>query len=85
MGKVLVFITKCNHKKVAVWFDDENEAKAYLVDTYRREIKIVPYYDYKESYITENGEYAQIAAGIYSTKIYLCNEFKYKSKYRKIK
>lgn len=85
MGKVLVFITKCNHKKVAVWCDDENEAKEYLVDTYRREIKVVPYYDYKESYITEDEEYAQIAAGIYSTKIYLCKEFKYKSKYRKIK
>lgn len=85
MGKILVFIAKSNHMKKAVWFDEEDDAKEYLVDTYRREIKIVPYYDYKESYITEDGEYAQIAAGIYSTKIYLCKDFKYESKYRKIK
>ena len=77
---VMVLVKNGNRNCKVLFFKERDEAKAYIIETYRNEIKKAPFYDYNNSYITNDQTYAQVNAGIYSVKIML---YKNRKKYKK--
>lgn len=73
---IMVLVKNGNKNCKVLFFKERDEAKSYIVDTYRNEIKKAPFYDYNNSYISKDHTYAQISAGVYSVKIMLCKNQK---------
>ena len=72
--QVLVVIKKGNRSSQVNYFKERREAQKFIANLYREEIKKAPFYDYNNSYIIEEQTYAQISAGLYSVKFFLCED-----------
>ena len=66
-----VVITKSNRVKEIVSLESQDDAISYVEEKYLYYIKMVPRYDYKNSFIKDDRSLAVISAGIFSVKIML--------------
>lgn len=74
---VLVVMKKGNRNCEALWFEHENEAKDFIVQKYRESIKKAPFYDFENSYISDEHTYAKVTSGLSSIKLMLCKNIRH--------
>lgn len=75
MDMVLVIVERSNRVRKGIWFENEEIAKNFIIDKYMRDMDKAPFYDPQQSYISDDRHYAQVRAGMFSTKMILVKDF----------
>lgn len=73
MKKTSVIIVYSNKKAEVVECSNISDATEYMKQRYIEEIRKAPFYDYEHSFISRSFKYAQVSAGVFGVKMWICN------------
>ena len=77
MKKTSVIIIHSNKKAEVVECSNISDATEYMKQRYIEEIRKAPFYDYEHSFISRSFKYAQVSAGVFGVKMWVCNNSRY--------
>ena len=85
MKPILIVITETvNPTNIKAFrFYDRDSATEFLKETYTNIIREIELYDYENSYITKEFDFAQVSSGINTYRIFLCDNITEVSKTQK--
>ena len=77
MKRIRVIVIGTNKKAEVIKCLNINEAKEYIKAKYVEEIRKAPFYDYEHSFVSRSFKYAQVSAGVFGVKMWICNNSRY--------
>ena len=77
MKKVSVIIIHSNKRAEVIECSNISAATEYMKQRYVDEIRKAPFYDYEHSFISRNFKYAQVSAGVFGVKMWICCNSRY--------
>lgn len=77
MKKTRVIIVQSNKRTEVIECSNVSDATEYIKERYINEIRKAPFYDYEHSFISRSFKYAQVSAGVFGVKMWICNNCKY--------
>ena len=77
MKKISVIIIHSNKKAEVIKCLNISDATEYMKQRYVDEIRRAPFYDYEHSFISRSFKYAQVSAGVFGVKMWVCCNSRY--------
>lgn len=77
MKKVNVIIIHSNKRAEVIECSNISAATEYMKHRYVDEIRKAPFYDYEHSFISRSFKYAQVSAGVFGVKMWICCNCRY--------
>lgn len=77
MKKISVIIIHSNKKAEVIKCLNISDATEYMKQRYVDEIRKAPFYDYEHSFISRSFKYAQVSAGVFGVKMWVCCNSRY--------
>lgn len=77
MKKISVIIIHSNKKVEVIECSNISDATEYMKQRYVDEIRKAPFYDYEHSFISRSFKYAQVSAGVFGVKMWICCNSRY--------
>lgn len=77
MKKISVIIIHSNKKAEVIECLNISDATEYMKQRYVDEIRKAPFYDYEHSFISRSFKYAQVSAGVFGVKMWVCCNSRY--------
>lgn len=77
MKRVKVIVVGTNKRAEVIECSNTNEAREYIKTRYIEEIRRAPFYDYEHSFVIRSFKYAQVSAGVFGVKMWICCDSRY--------
>lgn len=77
MKKTSVIIIHSNKRAEVIECQNISDATEYMKQRYVDEIRKAPFYDYERSFISKSFKYAQVSAGAFGVKMWICCNSRY--------
>ena len=77
MKKISVIIIHSNKRAEVIECLNISDATEYMKQRYVDEIRKAPFYDYEHSFISRSFKYAQVSAGVFGVKMWVCCNSRY--------
>ena len=77
MKKISVIIIHSNNRAEVIECSNISDATEYMKQRYVDEIRKAPFYDYEHSFISRSFKYAQVSAGVFGVKMWICCNSRY--------